>query len=194
MLNKTFWTTVFLFFLFGTLTAVPPAGAQEEDANILNSFHKFRNLFGGQDMLQNTMDKVESDKDAHEGRLLGVDRETARMLKQLRNPFEPQIPKPEIIEPVEEAVPEPEPEPIIKEQLPLYQPEEKIPPPTPDAYVITGLVWNTDRPQAVVNGKIVDIGDRLDYWEVVDINKTGIELSYREQNYVVKPKGAPNVP
>ena len=116
------------------------------------------------------------------------------MLKKLRDPFEPQIPQPEIVGPIEEEVSEPEPEPIIAEQLPLYQPEEKIPAPSADAYVITGLVWNSDRPQAVVNGKIVDIGDRLDYWEVVDITKVGIELSYRDQNYVIKPKGAPNVP
>jgi len=185
---------VYLLFFSGSLCFLTVARAQSEEPNVLNSFQKFRNMFGSQDMLKDTFNKVESEKTAREGRLMGVDGETALMLKRMRNPFEPQIPKPVIEEPVIDDTPRPEPEPFDDEPLPYVETKEEIPLPKEDDYIITGIVWNTDRPQAVVNGKIIDIGDHLDYWEVVQIDKFGIEISYREQSFVIKPKGAANVP
>jgi len=153
-------------FLLGNQFLISLGEAQGEKPNAINSFQKFRNVFGGQDMLQETFNKVEHEKTEREGRLLGVDGETALMLKRMRNPFEAQIPRPVVEEPAIDDTPNPEPEPIIDEQLPFKVNEETIPMPTEDDYIITGLIWNSDRPQAVVNGRIIDVGDQLDYWKV----------------------------
>lgn len=66
---------------------------------------------------------------------------------------------------------------------------------------ITGLVWNSDRPQAIVNGNIVEVGDRLfgiptDKSETIpeltfsNITKEGLEVSYMDKSVILKPVDA----
>ena len=58
---------------------------------------------------------------------------------------------------------------------------------------ITGLVWNSERPQAIINGKVLSVGDT---WtdsqtkEEIKINrieKTGIDVSYKGKTWTIKP-------
>ena|SRR3989338_5046313 len=62
----------------------------------------------------------------------------------------------------------------ITEQLP-----EVIQPPTPTLpeLVISGIVWNSDRPQAIVDGQVIDIGDTIRSVTIVNITKEGVEIS-----------------
>lgn len=65
---------------------------------------------------------------------------------------------------------------IIKSK-PIVLPELKI----------TGLIWNTNRPQAIVNGQIVDIGDTISATKIVAIRKTGIDISFEGITQTISP-------
>ena len=126
---------------------------------------------------------------------LQIDEETAKMLRALRNPFLPQLP---------EELPQSEPESPDGEEAGT-QPDEQTstaetsddisqqPPvveevvlPKPD-YKISGIVWNTDRPQAIIEGRIVDIGDSIEQWRIIAISRGGVEISFKNQRFLIEP-------
>lgn len=114
-------------------------------------------------------------------------------LDSLRDPFTPQLPLPpmeEIEKPVEirkfpeqaepskvEAkvppLPSTPPKPMVEE--PIKPPEVKI----------AGLIWNTDHPQAIVNGQIVQVGDQIGEWKIQKIDREGIEISFRDKKIFI---------
>lgn len=60
--------------------------------------------------------------------------------------------------------------------------------PEKPSITLTGLVWNTDRPQAIANGIIVDVGDTIDdKFQVVSIRKTGIDVHYKGKTTTITP-------
>jgi len=64
--------------------------------------------------------------------------------------------------------------------------QEDIIPPLPKLE-ISGIVWNTPRPQAIINGQVVDIGDNLNEIKIVTIKKTGISILYYGQIMTISP-------
>ena len=52
---------------------------------------------------------------------------------------------------------------------------------------ITGIVWNTNRPQAIVNGHVVGIGDKIDDMVISDIRRSGIDILYLGKHFTIKP-------
>lgn len=44
-------------------------------------------------------------------------------------------------------------------------------------YVLSGILWDAQRPSAVINNRVVEVGDQLDGWEVVEIQKNQVILS-----------------
>ncbi|MFC1806767.1 hypothetical protein ACFL0T_00165 [Candidatus Omnitrophota bacterium] len=53
---------------------------------------------------------------------------------------------------------------------------------------IEGLIWNSDMPQAIVGGKVINIGDSILDAKVVGISKEGITLEYYEEVVLVPRK------
>jgi len=57
-----------------------------------------------------------------------------------------------------------------------------------------GMVWNSRRPQAIINNKVYDIGDSIvlgedqDEIKIKDIARNGIILEYKRKEFVVRPK------
>jgi hypothetical protein len=59
-----------------------------------------------------------------------------------------------------------------------------------------GMVWKSQRPQAIINNKVYDIKDiiKLDEAGVLgeikvnDIDKDGIHLMYKGREFIVRPK------
>jgi hypothetical protein len=43
--------------------------------------------------------------------------------------------------------------------------------------VLNGILWDKDNPQAVINGKLVKIGSKIDSKEVIEIKKDRVILS-----------------
>ena len=53
---------------------------------------------------------------------------------------------------------------------------------------IEGLVWNSDMPQAIINDKVVRIGDTIEGVEVVKIEKKGVTIKYSGAEVLVPRK------
>jgi len=67
----------------------------------------------------------------------------------------------------------------IKERLPQKQVQEK---PLP-ALKVKGIVWGGEFPQAIINNKVVKIGDTVDGVQIVGINKFGVTVSFENRQY-----------
>lgn len=52
---------------------------------------------------------------------------------------------------------------------------------------ITGIVWNTNRPQAIINEHVVSIGDKIDDMIISDIRRSGIDIIYQGKHFTIKP-------
>jgi len=60
-----------------------------------------------------------------------------------------------------------------------------------------GMVWNSRRPQAIINGKVYDVNDVVEIGggeiddnkvKIRDITREGISLRYRGKDFIVRPK------
>ncbi len=90
------------------------------------------------------------------------------------NPFIPQIPQTA------------KPTPFVNPQAtstPNVTPETA---PIPE-FIVAGVIWNSKKPQAIINEQIVSIGDHINTWAVSEITKDGVQMTFEEQNLWVKP-------
>ena len=105
----------------------------------------------------------------------------------LRNPFIPQLPR-------EEKAPKPmmAPQDTNGEKGALSSPEvqgtrDKAPSPISAPVMnIKGLIWNSDRPQAIVNDKIVQVGDTVNGSKILAIHGTGIDILHQGISFTIK--------
>ncbi|OGX07828.1 MAG: hypothetical protein A2Z88_08675 [Omnitrophica WOR_2 bacterium GWA2_47_8] len=110
-------------------------------------------------------------------------------LPPVRDPFLPQLPqKPKIVEPppvpaATNTPPPPKTPAIMVPTSPLIKPPpaEIKPPPLN----ITGLIWNSDQPQAIINGKVIRVGDEVDNVRVTDIQKNKITISHGGKDFTI---------
>lgn len=94
---------------------------------------------------------------------------------EFKNPFLPQIPQPKTTsEFIEKPV----------NPLPVDNSVPSIPTPQ---FTVSGLVWNTKKPEAIVNGQIVFVGDQVSNWQVAEISKDGVRVINADQNLWIKP-------
>jgi len=90
-------------------------------------------------------------------------------------PIKPQ--KPSIIKPVQ-------PRNIPVTRKPKFnRPSRTRKPPTLN---ISGVVWNTDRPQAIINDKVIGVGDTISDSVVKDITKTSVIILYGDKEFTIK--------
>jgi len=116
--------------------------------------------------------------------LRGLTNVIAETLK-VKNPFEPQLPRKQVEPPVEKIKPEPPPKPQKPDLTKKSKEEAEIIPPN---LSISALIFDSDRPQAIINSKIVDIGDIISDAEIVAINKAGIDIIYQDKLFTIKPR------
>lgn len=57
------------------------------------------------------------------------------------------------------------------------------------SFALEGLLWETERPQAIINGKIVEKGDNVQGAEVLAIDKKGVRMRYKGQEFILRPRG-----
>jgi hypothetical protein len=95
-------------------------------------------------------------------------------------------------EPVKPPVPEPsrvEPRPIVPPSMPVLPQvplDDKANIFTTGAIKISGIIWNTDLPQAIVNDRVVRVGEDLQGAKILSIKKEGIEVMYRSTKYTLR--------
>ncbi len=56
--------------------------------------------------------------------------------------------------------------------------------------VVTGLVWGTEDPKAIINGEVFGIGDAVNGGEIINISSDGILFKYKEKEYLMRRHGA----
>lgn len=98
-----------------------------------------------------------------------------------RNPFKSWLPAIEKIltpPPVEKETVQPE----TQQQLTTTQEIAIIPPPMLE---INGIVWNTKKPQAIINDQVVVIGDTIENSKIVDIRKDGVDVIFNEKLFTL---------
>jgi hypothetical protein len=104
-------------------------------------------------------------------------------LSNPKNPFiSPLEKKDEVLKPVEPPkekslaapVEAPAPEPVKKPELPQLN--------------LIGLVWGGDKPQAIIDDQIVNIGDSIKNAKVVAITEIGVDLEYEGEKVLLKRK------
>jgi len=103
-----------------------------------------------------------------------------------RNPFIPSTPK-------KKEKPKPEPKPVKKppeRRTPqLWKPRPTKPAPRAitkaPSLKITGIVWNSDRPQAIINDQVIDIGDKVQNATIKEITKTEIKVEYGGKEFSI---------
>jgi len=122
-------------------------------------------------------------------------------LSLIKNPFKSQLPqteqddvdqetpkikKPPIPPKVENVPTNIEPTDSIPETSDLSEPEEVTEIiPLPEVK-ISGIIWNSDRPQAIINGSIVDIGDSILGIQITEIRKTGIDGVFHGRSVTIQ--------
>ena len=89
-----------------------------------------------------------------------------------RNPFVPFLPK-KPIEPVAE----------IKEAI-TNATQLAVKPPD---LQISGIVWNTDRPQAIINSFVVGVGDTIADVLITNITRSGVSFEYKGKRFIIDP-------
>jgi len=116
-------------------------------------------------------------------------RDDTKELPPRRDPFIPQIevriappptpkeePKKDTSRPIITVPSPPSPPP------PVPKKEEKPKAPT---FKITGIVWNTNRPQAIINNQVFSLGDKIEHYIIKNINKTGIAVISGETEFII---------
>lgn len=105
----------------------------------------------------------------------------------LSNPFKPQLPLPKpapVKTPDEQQQPKADPKKSGVATVPKPAPEQQATLPT---LTITGLVWNSDRPQAIINGAVVDIGDTVASVKVIAIRKESVDVLFQDKKITIQP-------
>ena len=112
-------------------------------------------------------------------------------LDSLRDPFTPQLPLPpveKIEKPAVQNPPQPESPPKQEAIIPqpsLQRQAVKEEPLKPPVVKISGVIWNSARPQAIINDQIVKVGDYIEEWTIEKIDKDGIEISARGSKILI---------
>ncbi len=56
------------------------------------------------------------------------------------------------------------------------------------SFTLEGFVWNTKRPQAIINGQVVEVGSKIENAEILDIQKGGVKMRYKGKEFFLRPK------
>jgi len=51
---------------------------------------------------------------------------------------------------------------------------------------VQGLIWNTDRPSAIINGQVLNIGDSIDSAKIINITKEGVLIIFSGEKFLIR--------
>ena len=68
------------------------------------------------------------------------------------------------------------------------QGERKEEEPEMPTLTVTGLVWNSNRPQAIINETVVNVGDTLEDVKITAIHKGGVDVEFYGKTSTISPE------
>ncbi len=82
-----------------------------------------------------------------------------------------------------------------EEELPAgVEPEAEVGLP---AIRVEGMIWGSERPQAIIDGEVYDVGDVVEVYdvgdvveeaEIIGIDREGVTLFYKDRKFILRPK------
>lgn len=57
---------------------------------------------------------------------------------------------------------------------------------------LEGIIWSPSRSAAVINGKLVEVGEWIAQAQVVSIDKESVKMRYKENIFILTKKGNPS--
>ena len=122
---------------------------------------------------------------------LGTLEELLNSLPSLRNPFLSQILKEQKVKTPVEA----EPQKVNNHPEPAHPPEVKSTSVLPEAASeplpsmdIQGIIWGSDLPQAIIDGRVVGVGDKIQKAKITAIDKSGITFLFQGRKTTIAVK------
>lgn len=79
-------------------------------------------------------------------------------------------------------------------QVSLVGTDPEKPMPSLEKFKVQGVIWGGKFPQAIINNKILGVGDLLDGAEIVNIEKKGISLSFAGRIAILATPGNTEIP
>ncbi len=76
-------------------------------------------------------------------------------------------------DPFKNYLTEEKPEPLPQETAVVEKPQLDL-----NKFTVTGIIWGVRVPQAIINGRVLTIGDKLEGAEIISIEKKGITVSF----------------
>ena len=73
--------------------------------------------------------------------------------------------------------------PFVPREAPVPGPGVLAAPEAPPSLEIQGIIWGGDFPQAIINNKVVKIGDTIEGVEIMDINQSGVVVVSGDYTY-----------
>lgn len=160
---------VFLLNLFPSTTY-----GQGANKNIFDKIKNFGKALQEKNTLQDLLKKTKKS--------YGAPAEV-NILNSIKSPFEPRTPKEKIVA----IKPKPKPKPKPKIKYTPKQPEIAVPEIPLPTFQVNGLVWDTERPQAILDSQVINVGDTLKGCTVINIDKNGILLNFQDRTFTVQP-------
>ena len=169
----------FLILLILSFTNIFPTKVWAQDAsqpsggiNLPQLLEKVR------DPLQQSLQEAQRQEEGQKSKNLPLITGPEEMVKTIKNPFISKLPRAEI-KPV--AVP-------TTVTTSAIQPAVATPPAIPKpSFKISGLVWNTPKPQAIINDRVYKVGDTIESWAIISIGKKGVEVISQNTKYLLEP-------
>jgi hypothetical protein len=93
-------------------------------------------------------------------------------------------------DPFKNYLTEEKPEPVTAETPVAERPQLDL-----SKFQVTGIIWGGRMPQAIINGHVLTIGDKLGDVEIISIEKKGITISYGGEIFDLSSPGlSPSAP
>ena len=80
-------------------------------------------------------------------------------------------------------------------RAPIVPPEGELPAGVePEAEVrlpalrVDGMIWGSERPQAIIDGEVYDIGDVVKDAEIIGVDREGVAFFYKDRKFILRPK------
>lgn len=81
---------------------------------------------------------------------------------------------------------------MVKREKKIVQKKTAEPKPLPKL-IVQCVIWNSKLPQAIINNKVVKIGDIIDGVKILEIKKDGIKVSFEDAEHFLQPPSIGNL-
>lgn len=175
--------TLILFCYCNILLSAHLVAAQQSPNLAIDTLKRVENIVQkpAPDILKQTLSQAEEQANLTAINTQDVDipQDKTRAVSDIQDPFTPQIPQE--TKPALPIAVMPTPHIVAEQATPIPQ------------FIVSGMIWNSKKPAAIINDQVVAIGDQISNWSIAQITKDGINMTFEQQNLWIKPIVNPEI-